>query len=97
MNHHPCGSSKSAGNKVAQVIPGSRADLSALSSEIEPGMLPTKRKKGKSRKRKYAEVDESDHKDGNGSDEGRELAMSPADIVKTKQRQARHAAKKKQN
>ena len=97
MNHHPCGSSKSAGNKVAQVIPGSHADLSALSSEIEPRMLPMKGKKGKSRRRKYAEVDESDHKDGNGSDEGRELAMSPADIVKTKQRQARHAAKKKQN
>ena len=40
------------------------------------------------------EVEESDHRDDDRSDdEGKELALLPADIVKTKQRRASHAAR----
>ena len=86
--------SKSVGAKVSQVIPGSGTDLPLPLTEVDPGMLPVKRKRGGSRKRKYVEVAEIDPRDGDGSDdEGKELALLPADVVKTKQRRASHAAR----
>ena len=86
--------SKSVGAKVLQVIPGSGADVPLPLTEVDPGMLPVKRRRGGSRKRKYVEVEESDPRDDDGSDdEGKELALLPADIVKTKQRRASHAAR----
>ena len=86
--------SKSVGAKVSHFIPGSGADVPLPLTEVDPGMLPVKRKRGGSRKRKYVEVEESDPWDGDRSDdEGKELALLPADIVKTKQRRASHAAR----